>query len=85
MPVRKGLTIAVALCSLTFGIGGALGQAKAQGSQQERAACRGDVKRFCQSQLQRNPDDVLSVSGCLQANRARLSRGCRNVFATHGQ
>ena len=81
MPVRNGLTITVALCALIFGIGGALGQ----GSQQERAACRGDVKRFCQSELQRNPDDVLSLNGCLQANRARLSRGCRSVFVSHGQ
>jgi hypothetical protein len=81
MPVRNGLTITVALCALTFGIGGALGQ----GSQQERAACRGDVKRFCQSELQKNPDDMLSVGNCLQVNRARLSRGCRNVFVSHGQ
>ena len=81
MSVRKGLTIAMALCALAFGIGGALGQ----GSQQERTACRQDVKRFCQSELQRNPDDMLSVSNCLQANRAKLSRGCRSVFATHGQ
>ena len=85
MSVCKGLTIAVALCALTIGIGGAFGQRKEPGSQQERAACRQDVKRFCQSELQRNPDDMLSVTGCLQANRAKLSRSCRNVFATHGQ
>jgi hypothetical protein len=56
-----------------------------QGTPQERAACRHDVSRFCRAELQRNPSDVLSVSGCLQANRAKISRGCRSVLASHGQ
>jgi hypothetical protein len=70
---------------LLFGIGGALGQGSYQGSEQERATCRQDVKRLCQPELQRNPDDVLSITSCLQSNRTKLSRGCRNVFASHGQ
>jgi hypothetical protein len=56
-----------------------------QGTPQERAACRHDVSKFCRAELQRNPSDVLSVSGCLQANRAKISRGCRSVLASHGQ
>ena len=81
MMVRKGLMIPVTLCTFMLGIGGALGQ----GSGQERAACRHDVKRFCQAELQRNPDDMLSITNCLQTNRAKISRSCRNALASHGQ
>ncbi len=81
MAVLKGLMIPVALCTLMLGIDGAFGQ----GSEQERTACRRDVKRFCQAELQRNPDDMLSITSCLQANRAKISRGCRNALASHGQ
>jgi hypothetical protein len=56
-----------------------------QGTAQERAACRHDVSKFCRAELQRNPSDVLGVTGCLQANRTKLSRGCRSVLASHGQ
>jgi hypothetical protein len=79
MAVRK--VIPVALCTFVLAIGGALGQ----GSGQERAACRQDVKRLCQAELQRNPDDMLSITSCLQAKRAKISRGCRNALASHGQ
>jgi hypothetical protein len=81
MVVRKGLMISVAVCAFMLGIGGALGQ----GSEQERAACRQDVRRFCQTQLQMNPNDTLSITACLQANRTKISRRCRNVLASHGQ
>ncbi len=81
MAVPKGLMIPVALCTLMLGIGGAFGQ----GSEQERTACRRDVKRFCQAELQRNPDDMLSITSCLQTNRAKITRGCRNALASHGQ
>jgi hypothetical protein len=56
-----------------------------QGTPQERAACRHDVTKFCKAELQRNADDVLGVTGCLQANRTKISRGCRSVLASHGQ
>jgi hypothetical protein len=56
-----------------------------QGTAHERAACRHDVSRFCRAELQRNPNDILSVSACLQANRAKISHGCRSVLASHGQ
>jgi len=59
--------------------------AQSLGSRQEDAACRQDVKRFCQSELQKNPNDTLSITGCLQANRAKLSRSCRNTLASHSQ
>jgi len=56
-----------------------------QGSQQERDACHPDVVKFCQAQLQANPDDVLSILGCLQANRTKIGSACQQVLASHGQ
>jgi len=56
-----------------------------QGTDQERDACHPDVTRFCQTQLQINPDDVLGILGCLQANRPKISRACQEVLASHGQ
>ena len=56
-----------------------------QGNDQERAACHPDVTKFCQVQLQVNPNDVLGILGCLQANRGKISKGCQTVLASHGQ
>jgi hypothetical protein len=61
--------------------GGGLGQ----GNEQERAACHPDVTKFCQAQLQVNPNDVLGILGCLQANRPKISKACETVLASHGQ
>jgi len=83
-PTRTGPAILTAICALVLGISG-VQQVSAQANDQERAACRQDVKRFCQAELQRNPDDVISITGCLQANRSRISRVCRSALANHGQ
>jgi len=56
-----------------------------QGSPEERAACHPDVTRFCQKQLDLNPDDVLGILGCLQTNRSQISTACQQVLASHGQ
>ena len=56
-----------------------------QGTEKERDACHPDVTKFCQVQLQVNPNDVLGILGCLQANRPKISSGCRDVLASHGQ
>ena len=56
-----------------------------QGNPQERAACHPDVAKYCQTQLQVNPNDVLGILGCLQANRAKISKACQEVLASHGQ
>ena len=56
-----------------------------QGNDQECAACHPDVSRFCQTQLQINPNDVLGILGCLQANRPKISHACQQVLANHGQ
>jgi hypothetical protein len=83
-PTRTGPAILTAICALVLGISG-VQQVSAQANDQERATCRQDVKRFCQAELQRNPDDVISITGCLQANRSRISRVCRSALANHGQ
>jgi hypothetical protein len=80
---QKGLAIPIAICVFVLGAG--IQQASAQGNAQERAACRHDVRRFCQAELLRNPDDILGITGCLQANRSRISHTCRGALAGHGQ
>lgn len=52
-----------------------------QGTPEERAACQPDVQRFCEYAL----PDTLRVLQCLQGNRARISRACREVLERHGQ
>jgi hypothetical protein len=56
-----------------------------EGNPEERAACHPDVTRYCQTQLQVNPNDVLGILGCLQANRPKISHACQEVLASHGQ
>lgn len=56
-----------------------------EGNPQERAACHPDVTKFCQTQLEVNPQDVLGILGCLQANRTKISHACQEVLASHGQ
>jgi hypothetical protein len=51
-----------------------------QGTPEERAACQGDVHKYCEAYL----PDVMQVGNCLQANKARISPACRQVLANHG-
>lgn len=55
------------------------------GSEQERAACRPDVLKFCEAQVKANEGDVFGILACLKANRTRLSGACRQVLASNGQ
>ena len=52
-----------------------------EGTPEDRAACEGDVRRYCQSAI---PDN-LRVLGCLQQNRQRISGACRGVLTKYGQ
>ena len=60
--------------------------AAAAQSQQERQkghdACSRDVSRFCRAQMQDGDQIVLA---CLKQNRARISKGCQQMLASHGQ
>jgi len=84
------IAIALAVGTAAFGqslppqpppVNGSLGQ----GSPQERDACHPDVTKFCQTQLEINPQDILGILGCLQANRPKISQACQQVLASHGQ
>jgi hypothetical protein len=55
------------------------------GSEQERAACRPDVVKFCEAELAANQDDVMAILGCLERNRDKISAACRDVLSNHGQ
>jgi hypothetical protein len=61
---------------------GPLSTALAQhaGTPQEQQACSRDASRFCRAEL----GNDMAVRQCLQQNRARLSRPCSKVFASHG-
>jgi len=61
------------------------GLSMGDGNPQERAACHPDVTKYCQTQLEVNPQDVLGILGCLQANRTKISSACQQVLASHGQ
>ncbi len=50
------------------------------GTPQEQHACSHDASRFCRKDLGNDG----AVQGCLQTNRAKLSRACRKVFESHG-
>jgi hypothetical protein len=55
------------------------------GSEQERAACRPDVLKFCQAEVATNQDDVFAILGCLQRNRTRISPACQHVLSDNGK
>ena len=84
-PSRTRLMIPAVIGALFLGITGVQQLSAQQYGAQERTACRQDVRRFCQAELERNSNDTLSITGCLQANRAKISRSCRNTLASHGQ
>ncbi|MGL9622518.1 hypothetical protein QRQ56_31565 [Bradyrhizobium sp. U531] len=50
------------------------------GSPQEQKACSRDASRLCRKDL----GNDMAVQGCLQANRAKLSKSCNKVFQSHG-
>ena len=51
-----------------------------QGTPQERAACQGDVQKYCEAAL----PDTMRVANCLQTNRTRISRACQQVLVNRG-
>jgi hypothetical protein len=54
-------------------------------SAQQRAgqdACSRDVSRFCRAQMQDGDQVILA---CLKQNRAKISKACQQMLASHGQ
>jgi len=60
--------------------------AAAAQSQQDRQkghdACSRDVSRYCRAQMQDGDQIVLA---CLKQNRGKISKGCQQMLASHGQ
>ena len=51
-------------------------------AQQGHDACARDVSRFCRAHM--NDGDQI-VLACLQQNRARISKACQHMLASHGR
>ena len=45
-------------------------------------ACSRDVQRFCRAKMQDGDQIILA---CLKQNRARISKACQQMLASHGQ
>jgi nucleoid-associated protein YejK len=56
--------------------------ASAASAQQGHDACARDVSRYCRAQMQDGDQIVLA---CLKQNRAKISKGCQQMLASHGQ
>lgn len=77
---RKLLLAAITLAALT-GLSEVPALAQGHmGTPQEQKACTRDAQRFCRKEL----GNDTAVQGCLQANRAKLSKSCSKVFQSHG-
>jgi Skp family chaperone for outer membrane proteins len=56
--------------------------ATAASAQQGHDACARDVSRYCRAQMQEGDQIVLA---CLKTNRAKISKACQAMLASHGQ
>ena len=54
----------------------------AQEQKQGHDACARDVSKFCRAQMQEGDQVVLA---CLKENRAKISKACQQMLASHGQ
>ena len=53
-----------------------------QDRQKGHDACSRDVSRYCRAQMLGGDQVVLA---CLKQNRAKISKGCQQMLASHGQ
>ena len=53
-----------------------------QDREKGKDACARDVSRHCRAQMQEGDQLVLA---CLKTNRAKISKGCQQMLASHGQ
>lgn len=81
--LRIASLAAAALCATVT-----VNAASAQGTPEERRACRPDVMRLCRSEI----PDVPAITACLIAKRTQLSQACslvmfpnRHSDATHSR
>ena len=88
MTIRNFVLVATlaAVSSLFFAQGGHAAPKPAadrQGSADDQAACRPDVRRFCHK-LEPDAGDLVFLA-CLQEHRAQLRKPCLNVLEKNGQ
>ena len=75
MPIRLSLLSLALIAFSSF----AMAQ---QGTPDEQAACRPDVRKFCFRVHE--SDGSQAYLACLQQNRDRLTAKCRAVLESHG-
>jgi hypothetical protein len=68
------------LLALILMSGAALAQANPDENTPEARACRGDANRLCKADI----PDQFKIGSCLQANRERLSRACKEMLSRNG-
>jgi hypothetical protein len=56
-----------------------------QGTAEEEAACRPDVRKLCRQAMAGSDSGSQAIAACLQANRLQLSQPCSQVFESHGR
>jgi hypothetical protein len=75
--------LAFLLLSLSVSTGAiAQQQQQRSGTPEEQKACSRDVQRFCRPVIDQGD---LTILGCLQENRPKLTPACNQVLKTHGQ
>jgi hypothetical protein len=78
---RKLLLLATIMLTALGGLSNAPARAQGHmGSAQEQQACSRDASRLCRKDLGNDG----AVQSCLMGNRAKLSKSCSKVFASHG-
>ena len=79
--MRK-FSLVVALLSLSVSGGAMAQQQQHGGTPEEQKACSRDVQRFCRALMDQGD---LTILGCLQQNRTKLTPACNQVLTNHGQ
>ncbi|MBR0840029.1 hypothetical protein JQ607_07460 [Bradyrhizobium liaoningense] len=78
---RKSVVLAALVLTALSGLSTTPALAQGHmGTPQEQNACSRDASRLCRKELGNDG----AVQSCLQANRAKLSKACSKVFASHG-
>ena len=76
--------LALMLLSVSVSTGAIAQQQQQQrsGTPEEQKACSRDVQRFCRPVIDQGD---LTILGCLQDNRPKLTSACDQVLKSHGQ
>jgi hypothetical protein len=79
--MHKSFLVA-ALLSLSVSGGAMAQQQQHGGTPEEQKACAHDVQKFCRAVMDQGD---LTILGCLQQNRSKLTQACNQVLVNHGQ